>query len=477
MAANGFFVGAEFAIARLRPTQVTEFVRAGRPGAKSARHAVEHIDSYLSACQLGITLASLGLGAVGKPVFEDLLEPVLGDAATIGGFGLATALAFLIITVLHVVLGELAPKSAAISRTAPVALALAPSMRLFYLATKPMVDGFNFLGNLVLKPFGVPPASEAGHAPHSEDELRDLLRESRESGLIERDEQRLSEAALVFGDRRAREVMTPRLDIDFATTGATAEDVASVAVKCGHTRLPICPAGGGLEDAPGFVHVKDLLRIGFGREQADVLSLVRPLARVAEGTRLDEVLRTMRRERRHLALVLDEHGTVVGLVTLEDVLEELVGEIEDEFDPADRGELVRAVDGGLRIDGSASVRVVAEALGVVVDGPHEATWGGIWSNCSGGCPSPVRSSSSGERSCGFLRSTRLASSRWRTDQVPSLGVVHGAARRAARWPGSSSIATRSWASESRSRTVTVRSASDSWSIVTHHGVPISSWRR
>ncbi|HET9740607.1 MAG TPA: CNNM domain-containing protein, partial [Solirubrobacteraceae bacterium] len=164
----------------------------------------------MSACQLGITFASLGLGAVGEPAFHDLVEPVFGDTARIVGFGLASAIAFLIITVLHVVLGELAPKSAAIARTGPLALMLAPPMRAFYLATKPFVDGFNGLGNLVLKPVGIPPASEAGHAPHSEDELRELLRESRESGLIESDEQRLSEAALLFGDRRAREVMTPR---------------------------------------------------------------------------------------------------------------------------------------------------------------------------------------------------------------------------------------------------------------------------
>src|SRR5687767_12127246 len=151
--ANSFFVAAEFAIARLRPTQIAELVRERRPGARSAQHAVEHIDSYLSACQLGISLASLGLGAVGEPASHDLLEPVFGDGAQVLGFGLASAIAFSIITVLHVVLGELAPKSAAISRTVPVGLVLAPLMRGFYLATKPVVDVFNLMGNLVLKPF------------------------------------------------------------------------------------------------------------------------------------------------------------------------------------------------------------------------------------------------------------------------------------------------------------------------------------
>ena len=386
--ANSFFVAAEFAIARLRPTQVAELVRERRPGARSAQHAVEHIDAYLSACQLGITLASLGLGAVGEPAFHELLEPMFGDNARVLGFGLASAIAFSIITVLHVVLGELAPKSAAISRTVPVALILAPLMRGFYLATKPVVDLFNFMGNLVLKPFGIPPAAEAGHAPHSEDELRDLLRESREGGMIEGDEQRLSEAALVFGDRRAREVMTPRWDIGFATTDQSPRDVAEKAMHSGHTRLPLCERERGLEGAVGFVNAKDLLRVAFGEtEGVDLRRLARPIARVAESERLDEVLREMRRDRRHLALVLDEHGTVVGLITLEDILEELVGEIEDEFDPRTR-ELVRPDGDGLRIDGAAPLRLVAERLGFAIEAPHESTIGGYVVELLGRVPAP-----------------------------------------------------------------------------------------
>jgi CBS domain containing-hemolysin-like protein len=249
------------------------------------------------------------------------------------------------------------------------------------------VDAFNGLGNLVLKPFGIPPASEAGHAPHSEDELRELLRESREGGLIEREEQQLSDAALVFGDRRAREVMTPRSEIDFATTDDDPREIARTAIAGGHTRLPLCEPGHGLEDAMGFVHVKDLLRIAFGEAEPDVGRLARPLARVAESTRLDEVLREMRRDRRHLALVLDEHGTVVGLVTLEDILEEIVGEIEDEFDPRGR-ELIRVCDDGLHIDGAAPLRLVAEQLGMEIDAPHEATIGGHVAERLGRLPEP-----------------------------------------------------------------------------------------
>jgi CBS domain containing-hemolysin-like protein len=376
VAANGFFVGAEFAIARLRPTQVAELVRERRPGARSAKHAVEHIDAYLSACQLGITLASLGLGAVGEPAFHDLLEPIFGDNAEIVGFGLASVVAFSIITVAHVVLGELAPKSAAISRTVPVALLLCPPMRAFYLVTRPLVDSFNFLGNLVLKPFGIPPASEAGHAPHSEDELRELLRESREGGMIEPEEGRLSEAALVFGDLRARDVMQPRSGIDTVGTDDSLDAAIEQAIATGRTRLPLVEPDKGLEECAGVINAKDLLAAATGRERKQLRELARPLPKVAEGLRVDELLRNMRGDRRHLALVVDEHGTVTGLVSLEDVIEELIGEIDDEFD-TDAEQLVWRDDGRVHISGSAPVRIATRELGITLDAPHEATVSGL----------------------------------------------------------------------------------------------------
>jgi CBS domain containing-hemolysin-like protein len=376
VAANGFFVAVEFSVARLRPTQAQELLRQGRPGAKSVAHAVDHIDAYLAACQLGITMASLGLGAIGEPVFHDLLEPVLGDAATIGGFGLATAVAFLIITTLHVVVGELSPKSLAIARTAPVVLALAPPMRAFYLSTKPLVTFFNAMGNLLLKPFGVPPASEAGHQPHSEDELRELLRESSRMGMIDREEQELSEAALVFGDMRAREVMKPRSEIDLVLTNDSPRTIAERAIATGRTRLPLCEPDGGLESAVGAVNAKDLLPLIFDdAPRLDVSRLARPLAHISESARVDEVLREMREERVHLALVHDEHGTVIGLLTMEDILEELVGEIEDEFDP-DRAEHFHEQNGRLYVHGDTPIRVLAERLDLELVEHHETTVGG-----------------------------------------------------------------------------------------------------
>ena len=371
--ANGFFVATEFGLARLRPGQVDKWVRDGRPGARSVAHAVDHIDAYLAACQLGITISSLGLGALGEPAFHNILEPIFGEGAEVLGIGVASAISFGIITLLHVVVGELAPKSLAISRTQPVVLFVAPVMRIFYLATKPIVDLFNGMGNLLLKPFGVPPAREAGHAPVSEDELRLLLRESAAGGEIEEEEQRFTENVLTFGDRRVREVMQPRSRIVFVSTDQSFDEAVTVIRESGLTRLPLCHGDSGLDHPVGLLHVKDLLVNGPGTPLEEV---ARQLERVPESMLIDELLERLRKLREHFALVVDEHGTVVGLITLEDILEEIVGEIEDEFDPEER-EPMRDEPEGTVIAGWAPVRLVEERLGIQFRDHHEATIGGV----------------------------------------------------------------------------------------------------
>ncbi len=375
VAANGFFVATEFAVARLRLTEAIEMENAGRPGARSARHAVEHIDAYLAACQLGITLASIGLGVVGKPVFEELLEPLLGEGASVAGFGVAATCAFLIITVLHVVVGELAPKSLAISRTRTTVALVAPLMRAFYMATKPAVDLLNGMGNLLLKPFGIPPANEAGHAPHSEGELRALLLQSQDEGLIHRDDRELTENVFAFGDARAREIMTPRPQIDFVSTKDDIATVARHAMASGHTRLPLSEPDRGLDSSIGVIHVKDLLQVVVDERDVTLAEIARPLARVSESTLLSELMRELRRRHQHIVLVADEHGTITGLLTLEDILEELVGEIEDEFDTG-ASEQVTPDGAAFLIDAGASIRMLEQELGVTIGEPHEATVGG-----------------------------------------------------------------------------------------------------
>ncbi|HEX7255879.1 MAG TPA: hemolysin family protein [Gaiellaceae bacterium] len=378
VAANGFFVATEFAITRVRPTQVKELEAQGKPGAASLRHAVDHLDAYLAACQLGITISSIGLGVVGKPAFEALLEPVaepLGDLTGVAAYGLAFAFAFGIVTLLHVVLGELAPKSLAIARNTKTALAVAAPMRLFYLSTKPFVDLFNWMGNMLLKPFGIPRASEVGHAPHSEDELRLLLQQSLEEGLIDPDELEYADRIFSFGDLRVRQVMLPRPAIKFVTTEQSVAEAATVAAETGHTRLPLCEPDVGLDAALGVVNSKDLLAVLLAGKEVELRELARPLKRVAESILIDELLIELRRERQHIALVVDEHGTTIGLITLEDVLEEIVGDIEDEFDPHAASVIVHEED-GIRMKGEAPLHVVSEQLGIEFEDPDEATIGG-----------------------------------------------------------------------------------------------------
>jgi len=374
--ANGFFVATEFAVARIRSTQVNELVEQGRPGAPSLRHAVDNLDAYLAACQLGITISSIGLGIVGEPVFEAALRPIfdpLGDYAHAFSFGFA----FAIITLLHVVLGELAPKSLAIAVNVRTALVIAPVMRIFYVSARPFIDFFNFLGNLVLKPFGVPPAREVGHAPHSEDELMLLLEQSLAEGLIDADEREYAENIFEFGERRARQIMVPRPDIVYVTTADGPREAAERALKSGHTRLPLGEAEGGLDAVIGLVNAKDLLRVFLDGGNGDLRSLARPVKLVSESTLIDELMLDLRSERQHIALVVDEHGTTIGLVTLEDILEEIVGEIEDEFDvESEAGDLITPDGDDVLVKGAAPIHLVADQLGLEIEDPDEATIGG-----------------------------------------------------------------------------------------------------
>jgi len=388
VAANGFFVATEFAITRIRSTQVADLEAEGRPGSRRLRYAVDNLDAYLAACQLGITISSIGLGIVGKPAFEALFEPLFGPLGA-WAYVASFAFAFGTVTLLHVVFGELAPKSLAIARNTGTALAVAGPMWLFYISTKPFVDFFNWLGNLVLKPFGVPPAREVGHAPHSETELKLLLEQSLREGLIEADEREFAERVFVFGDRRARHIMVPRPEIDFVTIDQDVRGAARMATNTGHTRIPLCEPEGGLDAPVGHVNAKDLLAVLTEGRDADLRELARPLPRISESMLIDEVLRDLRRERHHVALVVDEHGTTIGLVTLEDILEEIVGEIEDEFDVALEGlELLTHDASGVLVKGAAPIHLVADELGLEIENPAEATIGGHVLELLGRVPRP-----------------------------------------------------------------------------------------
>lgn len=333
---NGFFVAAEFALVKVRATRLEELAAKKQFGAQKALDAVRQLDAYLSATQLGITLASLGLGYVGEPAFAHLLEPLLnGRVAEPVKHAIAGGIAFTVITVLHIVLGELAPKSLAIQRPEPTTFAVIYPLDIFYRLFRAPIRFMNFLAALVLKPFGVQAVGEHEGDAHSEEELRLIVSASREGGEIKESEQSLINRVLDFAHRKADEIMVPRPDVVFLSTAKTVAENIRIAEENSYTRYPLCE-NGSPDDILGMIHVKDLLALTMIRtvpdDAAQLRQIARTLSRIPETRPIDALLRDFQRERRHMAIVVDEYGGTAGIVTVEDVIEEIVGDIQDEFE-------------------------------------------------------------------------------------------------------------------------------------------------
>ncbi len=360
---NGFFVAAEFAIVKVRPTRVEELAREGNRRARIARHLIEHLDAYLSATQVGITIASIGLGWVGERAFGHLVEPLL---AAIGlppaAFGWVVA--FTIVTFLHVVVGELAPKSLAIQRAEKTALWTSAPLRLFSVIMWPAIASLNWASLRLLRLIGLKPASGLELA-HSAEELRMIVEASERSGELNPQEKQLLENALQFSERLVREIMVPRPDMVCLYTTKSLEENLAIARESAHTRYPLA-----VEDKDhivGMIHVRDLIAAterarGDGGSPPSLEKLRRPILFVPEVATIDRVLRTFQRSRSHLAVVVDEYGGVAGLVTLEDVLEELVGEIRDEFDIEETDLIATTASGEVIVDAGTPLHEIAESL-------------------------------------------------------------------------------------------------------------------
>ncbi|MEW6301187.1 MAG: hemolysin family protein [Thermodesulfobacteriota bacterium] len=331
--ANAFFVAAEFAIVKVRASQIELRVQTGSKTAKLAQHIVAHLDAYLSATQLGITLASLGLGWIGEPIVARLVLTVME------AFGLtpdprvahqiALPLAFGVITVLHIVFGELAPKSLAVQHPEPTALAVAFPLQLFYLALYPVIVGLNGLANRVLRLVGIAPASDTAHY-HSGQELRLLLEQGREGGAIEETEHELIENVFDFRETTVKEIMVPRTNIAALDVAAPPHELIKTVVEEGYTRMPVYD--GTLDNIIGIVHAKDLIALMEHKDLIILHDVLRPAYFVPETKLISQLLRELQRHKLHMAIAVDEFGGTAGLVTMEDILEELVGEIQDEHD-------------------------------------------------------------------------------------------------------------------------------------------------
>lgn len=377
VAANAFFVAAEFGLVAVRRSRIQELLDHGSRRAGSALKAIGQINLMLSGCQLGITFASLGLGAIGEPALAHLFEsyfrflPEPLDA--IATHGMAVAIAFTLITFLHVVLGELVPKNLSIARPEATALWVATPMRAFTFLFKPLIWLFNETANVVLRMFQIESRSEIAQM-HSPDELAIIVEESRRGGALPTGQSRILTKTLGFPEKRVVEAMIPRVATESAKFDANTEEVLAKAEKTGFSRFPVWKERP--DEFVGVVHLKDMLREFRKNPEALVKDALREALIVPESVSLEEVLVRMRAERNHFAIVLDEFGSTAGILTLEDILEELIGEIRDEYDFRERQ--VRKVEGGLRIPGTMRPDEMFEATGLKLpDGDYETVAGFI----------------------------------------------------------------------------------------------------
>lgn len=362
---NGVFVAAEFSLVKMRQSRLTQLVSEGNRMAGVALKVNRKLDAYLSATQLGITLTSLGLGWIGEPAISELLvKPLMhrmGMTDEVLITTISVAIGFCIITFLHIVLGELAPKSLAIQRTEGTALLLSAPLLWFYRIFLPVIWVLNASANGILRLFGIEPANES-EAAHSEEEIRILMNESAKSGVIDENEMKLMDNLFDFSDLRAREIMLPRTDMDVLYTNLSLDENLRIMNETKHSRYPVAVEN--KDRIIGFIHITDLL-MATPKQQQDLASLVRPIMDVSESMEISQVLRLMQTRHEQLALVVDEYGGTAGILTAEKILEEIVGDLYDEFED-ERPEV--EINGDIiSVDGRMLIEEVNDLTGVTID--------------------------------------------------------------------------------------------------------------
>lgn len=376
--ANGFFVAAEFSLVTVRRTRVEQLVRSGHRGARLVSTILQDLDSVISSTQLGITMASLALGWMAEPFLALQMEGLLSflPSGVIGAAShtLAAAMAFAIITYLHIVLGELAPKTLALQRAEATALAVAAPMLLFARVFSPFVRLLNGSGNRILRVLGVHgPSTE--YMIHSEEELRMILNQSQESGVLEEQETEIIQRVFDFTDIRARHVMVPRMEMVCLPLAANLDEVLEIVLQQGHTRYPVFNSG--LDDIVGVVQVQDIMPAMCGqRETFDVKAIMRAPLIVPETIHVDDVLSQFRRHKTHMAVLVDEFGGTAGLVTMMDLLEEIVGDVSDEHDQKDV-QMEEQTDGSYLINGKTKLGELNERFDLDLRDPHYVTLAGF----------------------------------------------------------------------------------------------------
>jgi CBS domain containing-hemolysin-like protein len=362
---NGLFVAAEFSFVKVRKTQLELLSLAGDKRAASALFGVTHLDAYLSVCQLGITLSSLGLGWIGEPAVSHMLHPLfsfffVSSPALVSS--LSIAVGFTIITLAHVVFGELVPKSISIQMAEAVALRLARPMRLFYLLCLPLVTIMNGISNAFLRLIGVHSGAE-GEISHSPEELRMIIVDSSKQGSLDKEEGRLLDNIFSFYQKNAKDIMIHRTDVIALDVTETRDTALSTAQRSGHTRFPVYEDN--RDNIIGFVHIKDMLRSSAG---ASLSGLVRQPIFAPETMSLDRLLHRMQNKRSQLSVVIDEYGIWQGILTMEDILEAIVGDIQDEFDN-EEPDVIALGNEEYSVSGDLSLDELAEHMTIECNDP------------------------------------------------------------------------------------------------------------
>lgn len=384
---NGFFVLSEFAIVKVRRSKLEELVKNGDDGrAKLALKISNSLDSYLSATQLGITLSSLALGWIGEPaiaiLFNQLFVWIFGVSNLVLIHTLSFVIAFTLITLLHVVLGELVPKSIAIAKAEQMTLFVARPLHYFWIMLYPFIRLFELLSSFFLAWFKIRPATEHEIA-HSDEELKIIVGESLKGGFLDSVEGEIIKNAVDFSDTVAKEIMTPRKDMICLDADESYEENLKVVMETNHTRYPYFKES--KDNILGMIHIRDLL-LDTMKETHDLNSIARQPIIVPENASISEILQKMNKEQIHTALVVDEYGGTSGLLTMEDIIEEIVGDISDEYDCKNE-EILQIDERTYKVSGMLGIEEVKEKLGITLSDEYEhVTLGGYVFNLLGGLP-------------------------------------------------------------------------------------------
>ncbi|MEX6012745.1 hemolysin family protein [Mammaliicoccus sciuri] len=370
------FVGSEFALVKVRITRIEQLISEGSKSAKIVHKMIKELDYYLSACQLGITVTSLGLGWIGEPTFEVLIHPVLNffnlpDALTTT---FSIAISFLIVTFIHVVVGELAPKTVAIQQAERLTLVFGRPLYYFGIVMKPLIWSMNGAARILVRTIGIQPTNE--EQAMSEEELKLIMTQSYQSGEINHTELAYMQNIFSFDERLAKDIMVPRTQMVTLTEPFNIEELLEIINEHHYTRYPITEDGD-KDHIKGFINVKEFLTEYASGEQIKINNYVHDLPLIHEVTRISDALVKMQKDHVHMELVIDEYGGTAGVITMEDILEEIVGEIRDEFDDDEVNDIIQTGEDTYQINGRVTLSELEEKFGIdFVDSDDIDTIGG-----------------------------------------------------------------------------------------------------